>query len=70
MNRAKWKGFYINFKARNSEIIPQFLDLTFKVHNGKSYIEITITDDMIGYKFGEFVFTRSQFRFKKKKSKK
>lgn len=55
---------------RNFEIIPQFLDLTFKVNNGKIYVELLITDDMIGHKFGEFVFTRSRFIFKKKKSKK
>ena len=86
MSRTNWKGFYIdpkdlkklnlskkhkiNIMSRNSEIVPQFLDLSFKIYNGKNYVEILITDDMIGHKFGEFVFTRSRFTFKKKKSKK
>jgi small subunit ribosomal protein S19 len=86
MSRAKWKGPYINslnFKeitaikkqyvyliSRSSEIIPKFLGLTFKVHNGKSYSDVTVNDSMIGHKFGEFVFTRAEFAFKKKKSKK
>lgn len=81
MSRSKWKGPYINIEAiknktsvisatRSSKIIPKFLGLTFKVHNGKSHTEITVTDTMIGHKFGEFAFTRSRFVFKKKKSKK
>jgi small subunit ribosomal protein S19 len=86
MSRSKWKGPYINpknlkditlitkqyvyFMSRNSEIIPKFLGLTFKVHNGKNYSEISVNDSMVGHKFGEFVFTRAEFSFKKKKSKK
>ncbi len=81
MGRSKWKGPYIQitcieqkqnkYKAsRNSEIVPKFLGLIFNVHNGKSYSEVTVTNEMIGHKFGEFVFTRSKFYFKKKKSKK
>lgn len=86
MGRSKWKGPYIEtalleqsntkqkiekYKAsRNSEVVPKFLGVTFNVHNGKNYSEVTVTNDMIGHKFGEFVFTRSKFYFKKKKSKK
>jgi small subunit ribosomal protein S19 len=86
MSRSKWKGPYINSAnlkgvstikkqylyviSRNSEILPKFLGLTFKVHNGKTYSEVSVNDTMIGHKFGEFVFTRSEFVFKKKKSKK
>jgi ribosomal protein S19 len=55
---------------RNSEIIPKFIGQTFQVHNGKSYTEITVTEDMVNHKFGEFIFTRGIFSFKKKKSKK
>jgi small subunit ribosomal protein S19 len=55
---------------RNSNIVPLFLGSTFKVYNGKSYTEVTVTDSMIGHKFGEFSFTRVKFIFKKKKSKK
>lgn len=86
MSRSKWKGSYINLEfiqqrklgnqqkasiiSRSSEIVPAFLGLTFNVYNGKSYIEVTVTDEMIGYKFGEFSYTRSKFAFKKKDKKK
>lgn len=60
----------ISIISRNSEIVPAFLGLTFNVYNGKNYVEITVTDEMIGYKFGEFSYTRSTFAFKKKGKKK
>ena len=56
--------------SRSSEIVPAFLGLTFNVYNGKSYVEIIVIDEMIGYKFGEFSYTRSKFAFKKKDKKK
>lgn len=56
--------------SRSSDIIPSFLGLTFNIYNGKSYNEITVNEDMIGHKFGEFSFTRSKFVFKKKNKKK
>jgi small subunit ribosomal protein S19 len=59
-----------NIVSRNSEIVPTFVGLTCYVHNGKNYSEITVNENMVGYKFGEFVFTRSKFIFKKKKLKK
>jgi small subunit ribosomal protein S19 len=55
---------------RSSEIVPSVLGLTFNVHNGKNYIEVNVTDNMIGHKFGEFSLTRAKFSFKKKKLKK
>jgi small subunit ribosomal protein S19 len=55
---------------RNCEIVPKFVGSTFKIHNGKSYSEITVVDEMIGHKFGEFAPTRVRFFFKKKKLKK
>lgn len=55
---------------RNSEIIPGFIDQIFMIHNGKTYVEVTVTEDHIGHKFGEFAFTRAKFAFKKKKSAK
>lgn len=60
---------HIHKMTRNSEIIPQFLGLTFNIDNGKGFTEITVTDSMIGHKFGEFAFTRAKFSFKKKKKK-
>jgi ribosomal protein S19 len=56
--------------ARNSVILPKFLKKTFEVHNGKQLNEILVNEEMIGYKFGEFVPTRKRFSFKKKKNQK
>lgn len=45
--------------SRKSTIFPEFLGNTFEVHNGKQFIKVFITDDMIGHKLGEFAPTRS-----------
>jgi len=51
---------------RNSEILPNFVNKTFKIHTGNSYTTILVSEEMIGHKFGEFAFTRKRFIFKKK----
>lgn len=56
--------------SRNVEILPKFIEKTFKIHNGKKYTEILVTEEMVGHKFGEFSSTRKRFFFKKKKTKK
>jgi len=56
-------------KSRNSTIIPCFVGLLFKVHNGKIFYQVKITEEMIGYKLGEFAPTRKSFSFKKQKQK-
>lgn len=53
--------------SRDTTILPSFINGVFKIHNGKEYDEVTVTDEMIGHKFGEFSFTRKRFSFKKKK---
>ena len=70
MTRSKWKGPYIEanvFKANKknrkiwtrSSTIPEFLiGETVLVYNGREFKRITITRDKIGFKFGEFSFTR------------
>nr|QYJ09266.1 ribosomal protein S19 [Pleurosigma sp. mgcode 4] len=55
--------------SRDSTIIPKFIGLKFKVHTGKSFLEITVSKEMVGHKFGEFSPTRARFSFKKKKKK-
>lgn len=55
--------------SRNSEIVPTFLGRTFHIYNGKSNVELTVTEEMLGHRFGEFSYTRSKFVFKKKKKK-
>jgi small subunit ribosomal protein S19 len=67
MSRSIWKGPFISKKAiRNSVIIPEYLNKTFQIHNGKIFKKLFITQDMIGHKFGEFVLTRKQTIHKKK----
>lgn len=53
--------------SRNSLILPKFVGITVKIHNGKLFSILKITDDMVGYKLGEFFSTRKQFSYKKKK---
>ncbi len=45
--------------SRRSTIIPEMIDLTIAVHNGKDHVPVYITDNMVGHKLGEFVMTRT-----------
>jgi len=45
--------------SRRSTILPQFVGLTFGVHNGKKFIPVLVSDQMIGHKLGEFAPTRT-----------
>lgn len=47
--------------SRRSTILPQFVGLTFGVHNGKKFIPVLVTEDMVGHKLGEFSPTRTFF---------
>lgn len=69
-NKKNYTNNELKIINRNIEITPIFINQSFKVYNGKNYFEVIVTDEMIGHKFGEFVFTRAKFLFKKKKSKK
>ena len=44
--------------SRRSTIYPDFIGHTFAVHNGKEFIPIYVTEDMVGHKLGEFALTR------------
>ena len=44
--------------SRRSTIMPQFVGLTFGVYNGQKHIPVTVNEDMVGMKFGEFAPTR------------
>jgi len=56
--------------SKNSIILPSFVELTFRVYNGKVFAIVKIINEMVGHKLGEFVSTRKQFSYKKKKNKK
>jgi len=45
--------------SRRSTIIPEFVGCTFAIHNGKKFLPIFITENMVGYKLGEFALTRT-----------
>ena len=51
----------IKMWSRRSTILPQFVGLTFGVYNGKKFIPVLVTEDMIGQKFGEFSPTRTYY---------
>jgi small subunit ribosomal protein S19 len=45
--------------SRRSTVIPEAVGLTFAVHNGKKFIAVFVTENMVGHKFGEFAPTRT-----------
>ena len=45
--------------SRRSTIIPEMIDLTIAVHNGRDHVPVYITDNMVGHKLGEFAMTRT-----------
>ena len=45
--------------SRRSTIMPQFVGLTFGVHNGQKHVPVLVSEDMVGHKLGEFAPTRS-----------
>ncbi|KUK83505.1 MAG: 30S ribosomal protein S19 [Microgenomates bacterium 39_6] len=75
MSRSLKKGPYVDEKllkklergdkepiktwARNSQISPQFVGHRFSVHNGRDFVEIFVSEDMVGHRLGEFAPTRT-----------
>ncbi|MCY4523254.1 MAG: 30S ribosomal protein S19 [Halobacteriovoraceae bacterium] len=51
-------GKIIKTWSRRSTIVPEFIGLTFAVHNGRKFIPVYVTENMIGMKLGEFSMTR------------
>ena len=54
-------GKVIKTWSRRSTIVPEFIGLTFAVHNGKKFVPVYVTDNMIGMKLGEFALTRTYY---------
>ena len=79
MKRSKWKGPFIqkqNFNSKTATKLPRNFEITLnmintvcQVYSGKKWVNLVLTEDMIGHKLGEFVSTRVKFVFKKKKKK-
>jgi len=55
---ASAKKEVIKTWSRRSTIFPNFIGHTFAVHNGKEFIPVYVTEEMVGHKLGEFVPTR------------
>ena len=60
-SRASGRNEVIKIWSRSSTILPQFVGLTFGVHNGRKFVPVLVTEDMVGHKFGEFSPTRTFF---------
>ena len=45
--------------SRRSTILPQFVGLTFNVYNGHKFVPVSVSEDMVGHKLGEFAPTRT-----------
>ncbi|MBA4418563.1 MAG: 30S ribosomal protein S19 [Syntrophus sp. (in: bacteria)] len=58
-SKASKSSKVIKTWSRSSTIIPDFIGLTFAVHNGKKFIPVFVTEEMVGHKLGEFSPTRT-----------
>lgn len=45
--------------SRSSQVAPEFVGYRFLVHNGRNFIEVFVTEDMVGHRLGEFAPTRT-----------
>lgn len=60
-SRSSGRKEVIKTWSRRSTILPQFVGLTFGVYNGKKFMPVLVTEDMIGHKLGEFSPSRTYF---------
>ncbi|KAJ2781727.1 mitochondrial ribosomal small subunit component [Coemansia javaensis] len=83
--RSVWKGpYFVHFpnlqqsirdgtpivtQARACTIMPHMIGAKFMVHNGNSYTPVTVTEEMVGRKLGEFSHTRKRFSYRLTKNR-
>jgi ribosomal protein S19 len=67
MSRSIKKGPFFKGIHRASSIFPFCVGRTYTIHNGMQLFKVTVQEQMIGYKFGEFVRTRQALNLKQKK---
>ena len=58
MIESNAKNKTIKTWSRRSVILPEFVGFTFMVHNGRKFVAVFVTENMVGHKLGEFVPTR------------
>lgn len=80
MSRVKYKGYFFKTNLieknklinkiynKNLTISLKYIDCIVYIYNGKKFVKLKIINEMIGYKFGEFIYTRERCIFKKKKN--
>jgi small subunit ribosomal protein S19 len=59
MQQGTGKRTSIKTWRRACTVVPEFVGLTFAVHNGKGFTDVFITEEMVGHKLGEFAHTRT-----------
>jgi small subunit ribosomal protein S19 len=59
--RNSGRNEIIRIWSRRSTILPQFVGLTFGVYNGRKFLPVLVTENMVGHKFGEFAPTRTYY---------
>ena len=59
--RESGRNEVIRTWSRRSTILPQFVGLTFGVYNGHKFIPVSVNEQMVGHKFGEFAPTRTYY---------
>ena len=57
-SRSSGRNEIIKIWSRRSTILPQFVGLTFNVYNGRKFVPVSVNEDMVGMKLGEFAPTR------------
>ena len=57
--KASGRNEVIKTWSRRSTILPEMVGLTFAVHNGKKFVPVFVTENMVGHKLGEFSLTRT-----------
>ena len=57
--RQSQKREVIKTWSRRSQILPDFVGLTFAVHNGRKFVPVYVTENMVGHRLGEFALTRT-----------
>jgi len=58
-SRSSGRHDVIKTWSRRSTILPEFLGFTFLVHNGRKFVAVFVTENMVGHKIGEFAPTRT-----------
>lgn len=78
MSRSLYKGLfyklniltnkkYTKIYNKNLLILPEYVNYSFSIYNGMRFIFLKIQKNMVGYKFGEFIYTKKKHIYKKKK---